>query len=135
MAKMKAAFFDGKNAMDIAEVERPQPTPGDVVIRVHATGICGSDLLMNVDKTEPDAIPFGHEVSGEIVEVGAGVDRSLVGQASRSRRSGKDSPAPNAGTVAKDNIHIAKIIPQEEAVALPSLFVERQQAAINYRTR
>ena len=80
MAKMKAAFFDGKNAMDIAEVERPQPTPGDVVIRVHATGICGSDLLMNVDKTEPDAIPFGHEVSGEIVEVGAGVDRSLVGQ-------------------------------------------------------
>lgn len=80
MATMKAAFYDGNNAMQIAEVERPELTPGEVTVRVRATGICGSDLLMNVDKTEPDEIPFGHEVSGEIVEVGAGVEPSLVGQ-------------------------------------------------------
>ncbi len=80
MTTMKAAFFNGKGTMEIAEVTQPVATPDDVIIRVRATGICGSDLLMNDDKTEPDAIPFGHEVSGEVVEVGAGVERSLVGQ-------------------------------------------------------
>ncbi len=80
MATMKAAFFDGNDAMMLAELPEPTPTPNDVVIRVRATGICGSDLLMNADKTEPDQIPFGHEVAGEIVDVGAGVSSSLVGQ-------------------------------------------------------
>ena len=80
MAMMKAAFFDGNDAMMLAELPQPTPSPNDVVIRVRATGICGSDLLMNADKTEPDQIPFGHEVAGEIVDVGAGVSSSLVGQ-------------------------------------------------------
>ncbi len=35
---------------------------------------------MSYDKTERDAIPFGHEVAGEIVDVGAGVSPTLVGQ-------------------------------------------------------
>ena len=68
MPKMKAAFFDGDNAMMLADIAAPEPGPEDVVIRVRSTGICGSDLLLNADKTEPDAIPFGHEVAGEIVE-------------------------------------------------------------------
>jgi threonine dehydrogenase-like Zn-dependent dehydrogenase len=80
MATMKAAFFDGDSSMMLADIAVPEPGADDVIIRVRATGICGSDLLMNIDKTEPDPIPFGHEVAGEIVEVGAGVDASLVGQ-------------------------------------------------------
>ena len=80
MPKMKAAFFDGDNAMMLADIAAPEPGPEDVVIRVHSTGICGSDLLMNADKTEPDAIPFGHEVAGEIVEVGSRVASGLLGQ-------------------------------------------------------
>lgn len=80
MATMKAAFFDGESSMVLADVKTPEPGPDDVIIRVRATGICGSDLLMNVDKTEPDQIPFGHEVAGEIAEVGPGGDTSLVGR-------------------------------------------------------
>jgi threonine dehydrogenase-like Zn-dependent dehydrogenase len=80
MATMKAAFFDGHSSMMLADIAAPEPGPDDVIIRVRATGICGSDLLMNVDKTEPDQIPFGHEVAGEIAEVGPGVDASLVDQ-------------------------------------------------------
>ncbi|MDH3599313.1 MAG: zinc-binding dehydrogenase [Candidatus Tectomicrobia bacterium] len=80
MTQMKAAFFDGSSAMTLADIPTPEPGPGDAIIRVRATGICGSDLLMNADKTEPDPVPFGHEVAGEIVEVGAGVDRSCIGQ-------------------------------------------------------
>jgi len=80
MATMKAAFFDGDTSMMLADVAVPEPGPDDVIIRVRATGICGSDLLMNVDKTEPDQIPFGHEVAGEIAEVGAGVAASWLGR-------------------------------------------------------
>ena len=80
MATMKAAFFDGHSSMMLADIAAPEPGADDVIIRVRATGICGSDLLMNIDKTEPDQIPFGHEVAGEIVEVGPGVEASLVGQ-------------------------------------------------------
>jgi threonine dehydrogenase-like Zn-dependent dehydrogenase len=80
MATMKAAFFDGDSSMMLADIAAPEPGADDVIIRVRATGICGSDLLMNIDKTEPDPIPFGHEVAGEIVEVGPGVEASLVGQ-------------------------------------------------------
>ena len=80
MPKMKAAFFDGDDAMMLTDTAAPEPGPEDVVVRVRATGICGSDLLMNADKTEPDAVPFGHEVAGEIVEVGGRVQNSLIGQ-------------------------------------------------------
>ncbi len=77
---MKSALFDGASSMMLAEFPRPDPEPGEVIIRVRATGICGSDLLMNADKTEPDSIPFGHEVAGEIVEIGRDVKPSMLGQ-------------------------------------------------------
>ncbi len=80
MSTMKAAFFDGDSSMMLADLQTPEPGAGDVIIRVRATGICGSDLLMNADKTEPDAIPFGHEVAGEIAAIGAGIDASLLGR-------------------------------------------------------
>jgi threonine dehydrogenase-like Zn-dependent dehydrogenase len=80
MATMKAALFDGKGHMQLAEFMRPTPGPGDAIIKVRAVGICGSDLQMNADKTRPDAMPAGHEVAGEIVEVGEGVDPALIGQ-------------------------------------------------------
>lgn len=80
MATMKAAMYDGKGTMQLSEIEKPTPEPGDVIVRVRAAGICGSDLLMNADKTEPDALPTGHEVAGDIVEVGEGVNPSRIGQ-------------------------------------------------------
>ncbi len=58
----------------------PAPTPGinDVLIRVHKTGICGTDLhIYNWDawaqKTIPVPMVVGHEFVGEVVEVGANV--------------------------------------------------------------
>jgi S-(hydroxymethyl)glutathione dehydrogenase/alcohol dehydrogenase len=70
MTQMKVAFFDGLSAMTLADVSTPEPGPGDAIIRVRATGICGFDLLMNVDKTEPDPVPFGHAVADEIERSG-----------------------------------------------------------------
>ena len=80
MATMIVGLHDGKETVRLAEIERPVAGRGDALIRVRASGICGSDLLMNADKTEPDTRPSGHEVAGEIVEVGEGVDRARIGE-------------------------------------------------------
>ena len=77
---MKAAFYNGNGKMQIKEHPEPIPESGDAIIQVRATGICGSDLLMNNDKEEADELPTGHEVTGQIVEVGSEVDRNLIGQ-------------------------------------------------------
>ena len=80
MTKMLAALHDGAATMRTAEIDMPVAGPSDVVVRVRAVGICGSDLLMNAEKTVPDRSPAGHEVAGEIVETGALVDPSRVGE-------------------------------------------------------
>ena len=80
MAKMNVALHDGKGTMHVSTIEEPVPGPRDVVVRVQASGICGSDLQINADKTDPDKLPAGHEVAGEIVDVGDGGDRGRIGQ-------------------------------------------------------
>ncbi len=80
MLTMLAALHDGKGAMQLAEIQRPTPGPGDVIVRVRATGICGSDLLNYGMNTTPETVPGGHEVAGEVVEAGQGVPPALLGK-------------------------------------------------------
>jgi len=76
---MKAAFYNGKGQMEVRNHPDPNPNEDDAIIKVKATGICGSDLLMNNDKEEADELPSGHEVTGEVVDTGSSVDKSLLG--------------------------------------------------------
>ncbi len=80
MSTMSAALHNGKGAMEVNQVERPEPGPGDAVVRVRQAGICGSDLINYAMNTTPESLPGGHEVAGEIVEVGEGVDPGRVGE-------------------------------------------------------
>ena len=80
MATMTAALHDGRGAMHVTEMPRPEAGPGDVIVRVRACGICGSDLLYYDGATERESRPGGHEVAGEIVEVGEGVDPARRGE-------------------------------------------------------
>jgi len=68
------------NNSDVRVEERPVPAigPGELLMRVHASGVCGSDVLewYRVPKAP---IVLGHEVAGDIVEVGAGVENVKVG--------------------------------------------------------
>lgn len=71
---MKAAVFDGK-ALKIREKEVPKINKDQVLIKVKAVGICGTDLAI-IDGTlpvQPPIIP-GHEFSGEVIEIGENVD-------------------------------------------------------------
>jgi (R,R)-butanediol dehydrogenase/meso-butanediol dehydrogenase/diacetyl reductase len=68
---VRAAVIGDDAAIDVDQVADPTPEPGQLIVRVTACGICGSDL-----KARP-AMPLGtimgHEFCGEVVAVGAGV--------------------------------------------------------------
>ncbi len=69
---MKAGVY--YNNRDVRVEERPMPEtgPGDVLIKVAACGICGSDVL-EWYRIKKAPLVLGHEMSGEIVEAGKGV--------------------------------------------------------------
>ena len=78
---MKAAILYAKQDLRYEETERPSAGAGEVIIRVRATGICGSDLpRVNGDAAHYYPIILGHEFSGTIAEVGEGVEGLSIGQ-------------------------------------------------------
>jgi len=80
---MRAAVFTGPGrALETQTIARPEPGPGEVLVRVGACGLCHSDLHyldhgVPTFKTPP--LVLGHEISGTVVRVGAGVDNTIVG--------------------------------------------------------
>ncbi len=70
----------GVGFLEIREVEDPKAGDSDVLIRVKAAGICGTDLHIQAAKFHCNPpVMIGHEFSGEIVEVGNNVKRFNVG--------------------------------------------------------
>jgi threonine dehydrogenase-like Zn-dependent dehydrogenase len=68
---MRALKNFGPHDLRIVERPDPQPRPGAVLVRVRASGICGSDKWYWT--TGPTDFIAGHEVAGEVVAVGEGV--------------------------------------------------------------
>src|SRR5689334_9156576 len=86
MDNMKATVFHGTNDICVEEVPRPQAGPGEAVIRVTLTTICGTDLhIVRGEYPVRPGLVIGHEPVGVIDELGPGVtgygvgDRVLVG--------------------------------------------------------
>ena len=72
--------------LDLIEAPIPVAGPEDVLIRVHRTAVCGTDIhIWNWDEWSQKNVPMpmitGHEFAGEIVAVGSAIDRPLkIGQ-------------------------------------------------------
>jgi len=62
----------------VEEMDRPVAGPGEIVIRIEASGVCGSDV-MEWYRIKKAPLVLGHEIGGQIVEVGEGVTRFTVG--------------------------------------------------------
>src|SRR5690348_16590741 len=82
---MKAAlFYEPHSPLRIEDVPTPTPGPGEALLKVKACGICASDLHIFDGSlrspTMPRPLVPGHEASGEIVELGAGVSDWKVGE-------------------------------------------------------
>ncbi len=69
---MLAAVYHSNDDIRIEEFPLPEPEEGEILIRVRASGICGSDL-MEWYRLPKAPVVLGHEVSGEVVETGEGV--------------------------------------------------------------
>jgi L-iditol 2-dehydrogenase len=72
---MRAAVYQGIEDIRIKEVPMPECGDGDIVIRVEAAGICGSDVRIYYSghrEVQPPQI-IGHEIAGTIIAVGKGV--------------------------------------------------------------
>ncbi|MFM8548607.1 MAG: zinc-dependent alcohol dehydrogenase family protein [Betaproteobacteria bacterium] len=66
--------------VSIEEVELAAPGRGEVLLKIHAAGLCHSDLsAINGDRPWPMPIVIGHEAAAEVVELGEGVSDLLVG--------------------------------------------------------
>jgi len=68
---MNAAYCTTAGRIEIRSIAEPIPAPHEVVVEVHACGICGSDLHYFDGGFPPPAICPGHEIAGRIVAVGA----------------------------------------------------------------
>ncbi|MFO7957282.1 MAG: alcohol dehydrogenase catalytic domain-containing protein [Candidatus Brocadiia bacterium] len=80
---MRAAQLVEPEVIEIAEIPVPEPGPGQVLIRVRAVGVCGSDVSIFRGNFQAETrLPYvlGHEFAGEIAALGADVKDLEVGQ-------------------------------------------------------
>src|SRR4051812_26375500 len=78
---MKVAVLHGAGDLRLDDLEAPASGPGDVVIKVAAAGICGTDLhFRNLGPRFKRPMPLGHEFAGEVVEVGRDVVSFRAGE-------------------------------------------------------
>jgi L-iditol 2-dehydrogenase len=76
---MKAAVYRGVNDVRLEEVPVPEIGRGEILLRVHTCGICGTDLKKIATGSHSTPRIFGHETSGVVARVGEGVRKFRVG--------------------------------------------------------
>jgi threonine dehydrogenase-like Zn-dependent dehydrogenase len=81
MSTMRAMVWGDGGALREAVLERPEPGPGEVRVRVRACGICGSDLHLRNTGFVTKGVAPGHELAGVVDAVGEGVADLAVGTA------------------------------------------------------
>jgi len=79
---VRAAFYEARHEVAVHEAPEPEPGPKDILIRVHACGICGTDQhIYDGDFGGPFPMIGGHELAGEVVAVGPEIVEDIrVGQ-------------------------------------------------------
>jgi len=92
---MRVLMYYSNNDVRLEEMPTPQIGPGELLLKVAASGICGSDVM---EWYRRDKVPLvlGHEVAGEVVEAGDGVEKFKAGDrvAATWRPGGRNTPCP-----------------------------------------
>ena len=76
---MRAAVYRGVNDVRVETIPVPEIGPGEVLVRIHTCGICGTDLKKIHTGSHSSPRVFGHEMAGTIAAVGEGVAGFEVG--------------------------------------------------------
>ncbi len=69
---MRVAMYYNNRDIRVEEVPRPKIGPGELLVKIWASGICGSDV-MEWYRIGKAPLVLGHEIAGEVTEVGSGV--------------------------------------------------------------
>jgi len=77
--KMKAAILTKPGQFVVSEVDKPKCGQGEILIKVKACAVCGTDLRIFRGQKKIDVQITGHEISGIIEEIGEGVEGYSVG--------------------------------------------------------
>ena len=77
--RMLAAVYRGVNDVRLEQVPVPQIGAGEILVRVHTCGICGTDLKKITTGSHSAPRIFGHETAGVVAAVGPGVEKFRVG--------------------------------------------------------
>ena len=81
MRTMRANVFHSPGQFGVEEVPRPVPGPGDAILRVTTTTVCGTDLhIVRGEYAIRPGLVIGHEAVGVVDELGVGVRGAEVGQ-------------------------------------------------------
>lgn len=75
---MKAAVYHGENDFRVEDMPRPQIGYGELLVRVRACGVCGTDLMHWYQKPKAPLV-LGHEIAGDVEQVGDGVEELKPG--------------------------------------------------------
>jgi len=75
---MRVAMYYNNDDVRLEEMPTPKIGPGEMLVRIEASGICGSDVMFWYRK-EKVPLVLGHEIAGTVVEVGDGVEQYKVG--------------------------------------------------------
>src|SRR5215469_15647516 len=76
---MRAAVYRGVNDVRVETIPVPKIGPGEVLVRIHTCGICGTDLKKIHTGSHSAPRVFGHEMAGTIAAVGDGVTEFAIG--------------------------------------------------------
>ena len=77
---MHAAVYHGKNDVRVESVPVPKIGAGELLVRVHTCGICGTDLKKISTGSHSAPRIFGHEITGEVAAIGEGVSGFKIGE-------------------------------------------------------
>ena len=78
-ATMRAAVYRGVNDVRVETIPVPEIGAGEVLVKIHTCGICGTDLKKIHTGSHDAPRVFGHEMAGTMVQVGEGVTGFAVG--------------------------------------------------------
>jgi L-iditol 2-dehydrogenase len=143
---MRSLVFVGPGRMELQDRPDPKPGPGEVAVAVRAAGICGSDVhgYLGITGRRRPGVVMGHEASGDVVEVGAGVTsvrpgdrvalRSILpcGHCERCRR-GETNICPNRQGLGMqfDGAHADRIVlPERMLLVIPDALTYTDGALI-----
>jgi len=76
---MKAAMIKNNSNIEIKNIEKPPVGPGDMLVKMRACGICGSDVEKVFGKYGQPSMRLGHEPAGIITQVGSEISNFSVG--------------------------------------------------------